>query len=57
MYLGFLKCFFEKEVSEIYDGIVELKLVVCEVGDCLKIFVYFEYVEVDLVGFCVGLKG
>lgn len=45
------------EVFEIYDGIVEICFVVCEVGDCFKIFVYVENIDVDLVGFCVGLKG
>lgn len=45
------------EVFEIYDGVVEIKFVVCEVGDCFKIFVYIVNEEVDLVGVCVGLKG
>lgn len=57
IYSGLLKCLFEIEVFEIYDGIVELKFVVREVGDCLKIFVCIDDFDVDFVGLCVGFKG
>jgi len=54
---GFLKRLFEKEVPEIYEGIVEIKSVAREAGDRSKISVYSRDENVDPVGACVGPKG
>lgn len=48
---------FEMEVPEIYEGIIEIKVVVREAGDRAKIGVFSKDSEVDPVGACVGLKG
>ena len=54
---GLLKRFFELEVPEIYDGVVELKSVAREPGRRSKIAVYSRDANVDSVGACVGPKG
>lgn len=54
---GFLKRLFEKEVPEIFEGIVEIKSVAREAGDRSKISVYSRDENVDPVGACVGPKG
>lgn len=54
---GFLKRLFEKEVPEIYEGIVEIRSVAREAGDRSKISVYSRDENVDPVGACVGPKG
>ena len=48
---------FEIEVSEIYDGTVEIYKVVREAGWRTKMAVYSYRDDVDPVGACVGLKG
>lgn len=48
---------FEIEVSEIYDGTVEIYKVVREAGWRTKMAVYSYRDDIDPVGACVGLKG
>ena len=48
---------FEIEVSEIYDGTVEIYKVVREAGSRTKMAVYSYRDDIDAVGACVGLKG
>ena len=48
---------FEMEVPEIYENIVEVKVVVREPGDRTKIAVKSKDSQVDPVGACVGMKG
>ncbi|MGE4282193.1 MAG: transcription termination factor NusA [Clostridia bacterium] len=54
---GLVKRLFEKEVPEIYDGIVEIKNVSREPGSRTKIAVHSLDPNVDPVGACVGPKG
>ena len=54
---GLLKRFFELEVPEIYDGVVELHSVAREPGKRSKIAVYSRDPNVDCIGACVGPKG
>lgn len=53
----FIKCLFTEEVSEIRDGIVEIKAVSREAGNRTKIAVYSNDPDVDPVGACVGMNG
>ena len=48
---------FEREVSEIHDGIVEIKAISREPGKRTKIAVVSKDPRVDPVGACVGLRG
>jgi N utilization substance protein A len=54
---GFLSKLFELEVTEIYDGIVEIKAVSRDSGNRSKIAVISRDDRVDPVGACVGMKG
>lgn len=54
---GLLKRFFEIEVPEIFDGIVEIKSIAREAGSRSKIAVASSNDNVDPVGACVGPKG
>ncbi|MDK2798537.1 MAG: transcription termination/antitermination protein NusA [Clostridiales bacterium] len=54
---GLIKRLFEKEVPEIYDGIVEIKSISREPGSRTKIAVHSIDPNVDPVGACVGQKG
>ncbi len=53
----FVRRLFEREVSEISDGTVEIKGVAREPGYRTKIAVYSEQANVDPVGACVGVRG
>ena len=53
----FLKCLFEQEVPEIYDGIVEIKAVAREPGSRSKVAVYTAQPNIDPIGACVGQSG
>ena len=53
----FVKRLFEKEVPEIFDGIVEIKSISREAGSRTKMAVYSEDPEIDAVGACIGTKG
>lgn len=52
-----VKRLFEKEVSEIMEGIVEIKSISREPGSRTKIAVWSNDPNVDPVGACVGLNG
>ncbi|NLY43600.1 MAG: transcription termination/antitermination protein NusA [Clostridiaceae bacterium] len=54
---GLVKRLFEKEVPEIYDGIVVIKGISREPGSRTKIAVFSSDPNVDPVGACVGQKG
>ncbi len=53
----FVRRLFEKEVPEIFDGIVEIKSVSREAGSRTKMAVYSDDSEVDAVGACIGTRG
>ena len=53
----FVRRLFEREVSEIADGTVEIKGIAREPGYRTKIAVYSEQAKVDPVGACVGVRG
>ena len=48
---------FEQEVTEIKDGIVEIRSIAREAGSRTKIAVYSNDPKVDAVGACVGING
>ncbi len=52
-----VKRLFEAEVTEVRDGIVEIKNLSREAGSRTKIAVYSNDPDVDPVGACVGLNG
>ena len=54
---GLVKRLFEKEVSEIYDGIVEIKSIAREAGSRTKIAVSSADKNIDPVGACIGENG
>jgi N utilization substance protein A len=53
----FVKALFRLEVSEIADGIVEIKAIAREAGYRTKIAVISKDEKVDPVGACVGMRG
>ena len=53
----FVAALFKLEVSEIYQGIVEIKEIAREVGGRTKIAVSSRDESIDPVGACVGLRG
>lgn len=48
---------FEEEISEVRDGIVEIKNIAREAGNRTKIAVWSNREDVDPVGACVGMNG
>lgn len=54
---GFVKRLFEAEVSEIKDGVVEIKSIAREPGSRTKMAVWSNDDNVDPVGACVGING
>lgn len=52
-----VKRLFESEISEVRDGIVEIKAISREAGSRTKIAVWSNDPDVDPVGACVGLNG
>ena len=52
-----VKRLFEAEVTEVKDGIVEIKSIAREVGSRTKIAVWSNDPDVDPVGACVGMNG
>ncbi len=52
-----VKRLFEQEVSEVADGIVEIKSIAREAGSRTKMAVYSNDSNVDPVGACVGVQG
>ncbi len=53
----FVTKLFEKEVPEIYEGIVKIMAVAREAGERTKVAVASSDSDVDPVGACVGMKG
>jgi N utilization substance protein A len=53
----FVRRLFEREVSEIHDGIVEVKTIAREPGSRTKIAVISKDAHVDPIGACVGMRG
>lgn len=53
----FLKRLFEKEIPEVYDGIVEVMSIAREAGDRAKVAVRSRDSQIDPVGTCVGQGG
>ncbi len=52
-----VRCLFEQEVTEIRDGIVEIKNIAREAGNRTKMAVWSNDENVDPVGACVGMNG
>jgi len=52
-----VKRLFESEVTEVKDGIVEIKSIAREAGSRTKIAVWSNDLDVDPVGACVGVNG
>ncbi len=52
-----VKRLFEAEVTEVKDGIVEIKSIAREAGSRTKIAVWSNDPDVDAVGACVGMNG
>ena len=52
-----VKRLFESEVTEVREGIVEIKSIAREAGSRTKIAVWSNDADVDPVGACVGLNG
>ncbi len=55
--LELVKRLFESEVTEVKDGIVEIKSIAREAGSRTKIAVWSNDPDVDPVGACVGMNG
>lgn len=53
----FLRRLFEREISEIHDGIVEIYGIVRDAGDRSKVAVYSHDSRIDPKGACVGPRG
>ncbi len=54
---GLVKRLFEREVPEIFDGVVEIKSIAREPGSRTKIAVHSNDENVDATGSCVGNRG
>ena len=54
---GFLKCILAEEISEIYDGTVQIKAVAREAGERSKVAVYSKDPTIDPAGACIGSNG
>ena len=52
-----VKRLFEREVPEIFDGIVEIKSISREAGSRTKMAVWSKNPDVDPIGACIGPKG
>lgn len=48
---------FEKEVPEIYEGLVEIKAIAREAGERTKIAVFSKNADIDPIGACIGPRG
>ncbi len=53
----FVEKLFEREVSEVHDGIIEIKGVARDAGFRSKVAVHSTSSDVDPVGSCVGMRG
>ena len=48
---------FEKEVPEIFQGVVEIKAIAREAGERTKMAVYSKNPDIDPIGACIGPRG
>lgn len=53
----FVRRLFEREVPEIYNGIIEIKAIARDPGERCKIAVYSHNENIDPVGACIGPRG
>lgn len=53
----FVRRLFEKEVPEIYNGIIEIKAIARDPGERCKIAVYSHNENIDPIGACIGPRG
>ena len=54
---GFLRCILAEEISEIYDGTVQIKAIAREAGERSKVAVYSKDPTIDPAGACIGSNG
>ena len=54
---GFLRCLFQEEIHDIYDGTVIIKGIAREAGERSKVAVYSNNPSVDPAGSCIGPNG
>jgi len=54
---SFVKKIFEREVPEIYEGVVEIRSISRSAGERTKIAVWSKDEKIDSVGSCVGMRG
>ena len=54
---GFLRCISAEEISEIYDGTVQIKAIAREAGERSKVAVYSKDPTIDPAGACIGSNG
>ena len=54
---GFLRCLFEEEIHEVYDGTIQIKAIAREAGERSKVAVYSPDPNVDPAGACIGPNG
>lgn len=53
----FVRRLFEREVPEIYNGIIEMKAIAREPGERTKMAVYSHNENIDPIGACIGPRG
>lgn len=53
----FVRRLFEREVPEIYNGIIEIKAIARSAGERCKIAVYSHNENIDPIGACIGPRG
>lgn len=53
----FVRRLFEREVPEIYQGIIEIKAIARDPGERCKIAVYSHNENIDPIGACIGPRG
>ena len=54
---GFLRCLFNEEIHEIYDGTISIKGIAREAGERSKVAVFSQDPNVDPAGACIGPNG
>ena len=54
---GFLRCLFNEEIHEIYDGTITIKGIAREAGERSKVAVYSPDPNIDPAGACIGPNG
>ena len=54
---GFLRCLFNEEIHEVYDGTIVIKSIAREAGERSKVSVYSPDPNIDPAGACIGPNG